>query len=66
LREEHVERWNNINKLMGSKMNKEGFDQEVMTELERQSQINRQWMDQSHGEMSDDRQEDDKRKDLPA
>ena len=51
---------------MGSKMNKEGFDQEVMTELERQSQINRQWMDQSHGEMSDDRQEDDKRKDLPA
>ncbi len=51
---------------MGSKMNKGGFDQEVMTELERQSQINRQWMDQSHGEMSDDRQEDDKQKDLPA
>lgn len=51
---------------MGSKMNKEGFDQEVMTELERQSEINRHWMDQSHGEMSDDRQEEHKQKNLPA
>jgi hypothetical protein len=61
-----VERWNHINKLMGSKMKKEGFDREVMTELQRQSEINRQWMEQSHGEMSHDRQEHDRQQGLSA
>jgi hypothetical protein len=32
--------------MMGRKMNKEGFDSEVMKKLERQSKINQQWVEE--------------------